>query len=81
MEGQEFLVPKEGLLIRDPKTKKFLPKAGAMKFTTGPLGRYWRRRISDGSVIVGSREVKSLQPSFSEPDIALKIRKKQNRED
>jgi len=58
MEGQEFLVPKEGLLIRDPKTKKFLPKAGAMKFTSGPLGRYWRRRISDGSVIVVDKKVK-----------------------
>ena len=59
MEGQEFLMPKEGLLVRDPRTKKFLSKAGAMKPTVGPMGRYWRRRIRDGSVIVGKRDVKS----------------------
>ncbi len=65
MEGQEFLVPKEGLLIRDPITKKFLPKAGAMKWTRGPLGRYWRRRIRDGSVFVGKRPIKKPVVSVS----------------
>jgi len=60
MEGQEFLVPKEGLLVRDPRTKKFLPKAGAMKPTVGPEGRYWRRRIGDGSVVVGRKSVKPV---------------------
>ena len=56
----EFLIPKKGLLVRDPKTMKFLPASGAMKMTIGPLGRYWRRRLKDGSVIVGKPIVKKM---------------------
>jgi len=59
MEGQEFLVPVNDLMVRDPKTKKILPKTGAMKPTRGPLGRYWNRRIRDGSVVIGKLGVKS----------------------
>ncbi len=84
MEGQEFLIPKEGLLIRDPKTMKPLPKKGAMKFTKGVSGRYWRRRISDGSVIIGKRAVKQNKPSLSESNIKSNTKsrtRKQNKEE
>ncbi len=45
----KFLVPKAGLLIRDPVSKNILPAEGAMKPWIGPEGRYWRRRVNDGS--------------------------------
>jgi len=45
----KFLVPKEGLLIRDPVSKNILPPEGAVKPWIGPEGRYWRRRVNDGS--------------------------------
>jgi len=64
MYGKEFLIPVNDLIVRDPVTKKPLPKKGAMKPTRGPLGRYWNRRIRDGSVIVGKSVVKKqpVQP-------------------
>lgn len=40
------LVPKAGLSIRDPLTRKPLPAEGA----TVELGAYWLRRIADGDV-------------------------------
>ena len=45
----KFLVPKAGLLIRDPVSKNILPAEGAVKPWIGPEGRYWRRRVNDGS--------------------------------
>jgi hypothetical protein len=38
--------PKEGLVVRDPKTKKALPKDGALVEETS----FWIRRINDGDV-------------------------------
>lgn len=40
------LVPREGLIVRDPTTGKALDAAGEKK----PLSSYWRRRLSDGDV-------------------------------
>ena len=49
-----FLVPStKGLIIRDPKTRAPLPETGGLKPMLGPLGRYWRRRLRDGSVVIG----------------------------
>lgn len=45
-----ILVPQEGMLVRDPITKKIMLKDGEKKPMTGKEGRYWRRRINDGSV-------------------------------
>ena len=44
-----LLVPKPGLLVRDPITMRPLPEGGAEK----PLSPYWRRRIKDGDVTGG----------------------------
>ena len=53
-----FLVPsKKGVKVRDPKTKAYLPETGANKPMIGPLGRYWRRRLRDGSVVMGNPPV------------------------
>jgi len=48
-----FLVPLKGLLIRDPMSYEPLPAKGMLKPMRGKEGRYWRRRIRDGSVSVG----------------------------
>lgn len=54
-----FLVPsKKGVKVRDPKTRVHLPEAGANKPLIGPLGRYWRRRLRDRSVVKGKPPVK-----------------------
>lgn len=45
-----FVKPKEGLLIRDPKSKKFLPKEGTRVPWIGVDGRYYRRRYRDGVI-------------------------------
>ena len=53
-----FLVPSnKDSLPRDPKTRVRLPETGAMKPITGPLGRYWRRRLRDKSVVIGNPPV------------------------
>lgn len=44
-----FVVPKEGLKVRNPKDGAHLPDAGAEV----PLDTYWRRRLRDGDVIEG----------------------------
>jgi len=48
-----YLIPDEGLLVRDPLTKNPLLKEGELKPLIGREGRYWRRRIKDGGVKIG----------------------------
>lgn len=45
-----YLVPLEGLIVRDPISKDVLPAEGEVKPLVGPEGRFWRRRLRDGSV-------------------------------
>ncbi len=44
-----LVIPREGLVVRDPITKQPLPPGGAAVV----LGKYWRRRIRCGDVSVG----------------------------
>jgi len=53
-EYSAFLVPMEGMMVRDPGTKAILLATGEPKPLVGSDGRYWRRRIRDGSVKVVS---------------------------
>lgn len=46
---QLYVIPKDGLLVRDPKTAQPLPAEGAYK----PRHSYWLRRLRDGDVITG----------------------------
>lgn len=57
MSEKQFLVPREGLIVRDPVTKNPLAEAGEYKPWIGPEGRYWRRREICGEVVVGSPPV------------------------
>ncbi len=47
-----FLVPQKGMIVRDPVTKAIMLETGETKPLTGAEGRYWRRRIGDGSVTI-----------------------------
>ena len=55
-----FLIPLDGLVIRDPVTKLIMLPTGEVKPLIGKEGRYWKRRISDGSVKI--LEEKKVQP-------------------
>jgi len=60
-----FLKPKPGVIVRMPNLKP-LPENGASVPWTGNDGKFWRRRISDGSVIVSEpakQEIKVEQKS------------------
>jgi len=45
------------LLVRDPRSMKPLPESGGVKPWVGPQGRYWRRKVAEGSVIIGKPPV------------------------
>jgi len=48
----------KGLIVRDPITQAALPEDGVLKPVRGVDGRYWRRRLNDGSVIVVDETIK-----------------------
>lgn len=58
-----ILIPVGNAKVRDPKTKNFLSKDGEMKDLTGPRGRYWKRRIRDGSVKIKKIKTKKIVKS------------------
>jgi len=45
-----YLMPLPGLIVRDPISKDILAEKGEVKPLVGPEGRYWKRRLRDGSV-------------------------------
>lgn len=51
----KFLKPREGLLVRDPLTKAIIPATGSNLPWIGPEGRYWRRRVSCGDMILSEQ--------------------------
>jgi hypothetical protein len=65
----KFLIPREGLIVRDPSSGTPLAKDGEWKTRTGPAGRYWRRRVDCGDAIIVEKEASSSsvvdeQPTF-----------------
>ncbi len=61
----KHLMPAPGMpQTMDPVTMGLLAVAGEWKPWTGPEGRYWRRRVADGSVIESSpvRETAAVTP-------------------
>lgn len=58
MDGsQKFLIPRTGLIVRDPLSKTPLADKGEWKTIIGPAGRYWRRRIDCGDVTEGQSPI------------------------
>ena len=63
MNQVEWLTPLKGLLVRYPVTMEILPEQGAEIPMIGKEGRYWRRRIKDGTVTIGRKpSVKKTKP-------------------
>lgn len=63
---ERFLIPIKGVIVRDPITRAPLPEGGALKPFTGKLGRYWRRRVNDGTCIIKETKAKVSKPSKPE---------------
>lgn len=54
-----FLIPKRGLVVRDPMTLVALPAEGAsVRMTT-----YWTRRLTAGDVTEGRAPSKTTKPA------------------
>jgi len=60
---QKYLVPKEGVLVRDPHSFTPLPVAGALCDWNGNAGRFWRRRVKQGDCFIGEpkKEIKVVE--------------------
>jgi hypothetical protein len=59
----KFVKPREGLTVRDPVNKAIIPAEGCNVPWIGPDGRYWRRRVNCGDVILIEVEEKPVQVS------------------
>lgn len=57
----KFLKPREGLLVRDPKTMTPLSKEGEWKTFIGWQGRYWRRRVKCGDCVLIDESQKAVK--------------------
>lgn len=53
-----FVKPKDGLVVRDPATKRALPAEGAEVPETG----YWMRRLRDGDVVESTPAAPAAAP-------------------
>ena len=66
--GKEFrfVKPKEGLLVRFPRSYTALPESGGVVPWVGPDGRYWRRRLMYGDVEIATqpKEEKIPKPNY-----------------
>lgn len=61
----KFIKTIDGVLIRDPVTKVIIPKEGALVPWIGSEGRFWRRRVNDGTAIIISKasQAKAEKPT------------------
>jgi len=51
-EAYRFVKPLKGLIVRDPTSKAITPETGTVVPWIGPEGRYWRRRLKEGSITI-----------------------------
>ena len=60
---QKYLIPKEGLLVRDPQSFNPLPVGGLYVDWSGKAGRYWRKRVKcgDASIVQGEKLEKLIK--------------------
>jgi hypothetical protein len=47
-----FVKPKEGVLIRHPKSKLIMPAEGWVIYLEGSEGKYWARRLACGDITI-----------------------------
>ena len=63
-----ILIPVGTAKVRDPKTKNYLAEEGEVKPLTGAEGRYWRRRIRNGSVMIKTQRKRTTKLSEKEEE-------------
>jgi hypothetical protein len=71
---RKFIIPKKGLIVRHPKTFSIVPEQGELVNWNGRVGSFWRRRVKDGSVVLGKQE-QPQEPVTTSP----KIKRKENK--
>lgn len=74
VEYYKWVVPKQGVLVRDPRTKTPIPVQGMLKPWTGPEGRYWRRRLNCGDITLGEAPV--AKPEIENVEIEEKSKRR-----
>lgn len=75
---QKYAVPKKDVLVRDPATKHPLPEVGGYVPWIGPVGRYWRRRAKEGSIIVTEEKPVIKEPIVEKTTIKKKSKVEEN---
>lgn len=50
----KYLIPRQGVLLRDIISKEPLPEKGAWKPWVGKEGRHWRRSVNCGDCYIGN---------------------------
>jgi hypothetical protein len=73
-EAFRFVKPLKGVVVRDPTSKSILPESGANVPWVGAEGKYWRRRLRDGTITI------EIPLMVEEPKEEIKSFKKYNKE-
>ena len=70
-----FVKPREGCIVRYPRTYTILPEIGGVVPWVGADGRYWRRRLKVGDVEI------TYQKTETEEIPKIKFRKNSREEE
>lgn len=76
---QKYLVPKEGVLVRHPRSMTIMPKEGQLVDWTGRDGKYWRRRVKDKDCLVSKPPVREAQGKTIEDTQSKPYKSKHNK--
>jgi hypothetical protein len=57
-----FIKAKEGIVIKDPETRKKLSESGELK----PRNTFWKKRVSDGEAEIILRDTEKPEPAKKE---------------
>jgi len=60
-EAYRFVKPLKGLIVRDSTSKAIIPETGTTVPWIGPEGRYWRRRLKDGSITIEEQPITEVK--------------------
>jgi hypothetical protein len=63
---EAFVIPRKGLIVRNPSTMAPLPEQGTLVPLSGGEGKFWRRRIRCGDVSVITAARRTRKPKQKE---------------
>lgn len=73
---QKFLIPRKGLIVRDPISKTPLPEEGGLVDWNGNSGRFYRRRVKQGDCTIAKQpEVEVVEEEVTETTSKRRSRK------